>query len=198
MAGFLEQNSLSAETEQVYQRAIAQFQDHSWQHKLARWYLRQRKQTDVARLSRDVIRIFSGTELESYFNDVVGSQAPLGPTLYLQLNLAAHQRFPYHLSFVRNLLNALSTAPTRDDAAYEAILRQHWYDAPDLRQRFSNACRSGAVWMRSFRSLAPRILPPMQGDGRKLATRAPRRYVCWPKAKRGGVTLSSSHRCFRR
>lgn len=136
MAAFLEQNSLSAETEQVYQRAIAQFQDHSWQHKLARWYLRQRRQADVVRLSRDVIRIFNGTELESYFSDVVVSSAPLGPALYLQLNLAAYQRFPHHLSFARNLLTAYSSNGTRDDAAYEAILRQHWYDAPDLRQRF--------------------------------------------------------------
>ena len=136
MASFLEQNSLTAETEQVYQRAIAQFQDHSWQHKLARWYLRQRRQADVVRMSQDVTRIFSGTELESYFSDVVVNQLPLGPSFYLQLNLAAHQRFPHHLSFVRNLLTALGTTPTRDDAAYEAILRQHWYEASDLRQRF--------------------------------------------------------------
>jgi cellulose synthase operon protein C len=136
MAAFLEQNSLTAETEQVYQRAIAQFQDHSWQHKLARWYLRQRRQADVVRMSRDVTRIFSGTELEHYFDDVVVSQAPLGPAIYLQLNLAAHQRFPHHMSFVRNLLTAYTTTATRDDLAYETILRQNWYEAADLRQRF--------------------------------------------------------------
>jgi hypothetical protein len=136
MAAFLEQNSLTAETEQVYQRAIAQFQDHSWQHKLARWYLRQRRQADVVRMSRDVTKIFSGTELETYFDDVVVSQAPLGPAIYLQLNLAAHQRFPHHLSFVRNLLTAYTTTATKDDLAYETILRQNWYEAADLRQRF--------------------------------------------------------------
>ena len=136
MAAFLEGNSLSAETEQVYQRAIAQFQDHTWQNKLARWYLRQRRQADVVRMSRDVIKIFSGTELESYFQDVVVSQAPLGPAIYLQLNLAAHQRFPHHPSFVRNLLAAYSMTATKDDLAYETILRQNWYESPDLRQRF--------------------------------------------------------------
>ena len=136
MASFLEGNSLTAETEQVYQRAIARFQDHSWQHKLARWYLRQRRQADVVRMSRDVTRIFTGTELETYFNDVVVTQAPLGPAIYLQLNLAAHQRFPHHLNFVRNLLSAYSNTPTRDDLAYETILRQNWYEASDLRQRF--------------------------------------------------------------
>ena len=60
----------------------------------------------------------------------------MGPALYLQLNLYAHQRFPHNLTFARNLLNAYSATATRDDAAYEAILRRHWYDAEDLRMRF--------------------------------------------------------------
>src|SRR5439155_1576713 len=136
LAAFLEQNRLDAEIEQVYQRAIAQFQDHTWEHKLARWYLRRQRQADVARLTREVVRIFSGTELDAYFREIVGQAAPVGPALYLQLNLFAHQRFPHHLSFVRNLLTAYSIQPTRDDSAYEAILRQHWYDAEDLRMRF--------------------------------------------------------------
>jgi cellulose synthase operon protein C len=136
LAAFLEQNKMGAEIEQVYQRAIAQFPDHTWEHKLARWYLRQKRQNDVSRLTRDVVRIFSGTELESYFREIVNPAAPVGPALYLQLNLFAHQRFPHNLTFARNLLNAYSAAATRDDAAYAALLRRHWYDAEDLRMRF--------------------------------------------------------------
>ncbi|HLX46507.1 MAG TPA: hypothetical protein VKR43_23830, partial [Bryobacteraceae bacterium] len=136
LAAFLEQNKLGAEIEQVYQRAIAQFPDHTWEHKLARWYLRQRRQADVVRVTRDVVKIFSGTELDVYFREIVSAAAPVGPALNLQLNLFAHQRFPHHLSFVRNLLTAYSSSPTRDDSAYEALLRRHWYDAEDLRARF--------------------------------------------------------------
>ncbi len=136
MAAFLEQNNLGAETEAVYQRAIAQFQDHSWQHKLARWYLKQKRQADVAKLTRDVVQIFNGTELDQYFREIVSPAQPVGPALYLQLNLYAHQRFPHYLQFARNLLGAYSTAPTADAAAYEVILRRHWYDAEDLRMRF--------------------------------------------------------------
>ena len=39
-AGFLEQNRVGDEVEQVYRRAVAQFQDNSWYDKLARWYAR--------------------------------------------------------------------------------------------------------------------------------------------------------------
>jgi Flp pilus assembly protein TadD len=136
LAAFLEQNDMGAEIEAVYQRAIAQFQDHSWQHKLARWYLREKRQADVARLTRDVVKIFSGTELDGYFREIVTPGRPVGPALYLQLNLYAHQRFPHYLQFARNLLAAYSTPPTADNAAFDAILRRHWYDAEDLRMRF--------------------------------------------------------------
>ena len=134
LAAFLEQNKMGAEIEQVYQRAIAQFPDHTWEHKLARWYLKQKRQNDVSKLTRDVVRIFSGTELDAYFREIVNPSAPVGPALYLQLNLYAHQRFPHNLSFVRNLLIAYSA--TRDEVAYNALLRRNWYEAQDLRMRF--------------------------------------------------------------
>lgn len=136
LAAFLEQNNMGAEIEAVYQRAIAQFQDHTWQHKLARWYLREKRRADVAKLTRDVVKIFSGTELDEYFREVVNPGQPIGPALYLQLNLYAHQRFPHYLAFARNLLTAYSSGVTTDNAAYEAVLRRHWYDAEDLRMRF--------------------------------------------------------------
>jgi len=136
MAAFLEQNNMGVEIEAVYQRAIARFQDHTWQHKLARWYLRQKRQADVAKLTREVVKIFSGTELDEYFREIVSPAQPVGPALYLQLNLYAHQRFPHYLAFARNLLTAYSSGTTTDNAAYEAVLRRHWYDAEDLRMRF--------------------------------------------------------------
>jgi hypothetical protein len=146
LAAFLDQNRLGTEVEQVYQRAIAQFPDHTWEHKLARWYLRQRRQADVERITRDVVKIFSGTELDAYFQEIVHPAAPAGPAMYLQLNLYAHQRFPHYPSFVRNLLNAYSSAATRDDAAYMALLRAHWSDADDLRMRyFERLSRTGRL-----------------------------------------------------
>src|SRR5207344_675049 len=78
LAAFLEQNKLGAEMEQTYQRAIAQFPDHTWEHKLARWYLRQRRAADVAKITQDVVKTFSGTELDGFFKDIVHSAAPVG------------------------------------------------------------------------------------------------------------------------
>ena len=70
LAEFLEQNRLNAHEEDVYQRAIEQFQDTGlgmgWYGKLARFYLRQRRNADYSALSKKVIATFSGTDLEEY------------------------------------------------------------------------------------------------------------------------------------
>jgi len=132
LAVFLDQNRLGTEQEEVYRRAIARFSDKSWYHKLARYYLRYKRDSEFEQLTQDAIKSFQGSELERYFyNGVYGS-----PALFLRLNQYAHQRFPHNPVFVHNLLSAYDTPPTRDPAAWEALLRQHWFEEPALRNKF--------------------------------------------------------------
>ncbi len=135
-AQFLEQNNVAADVEQVYRLAIKQFPDPSWHHRLARWYLRRKQAAAFEELTRQVTRTFEGTELARYFESVVHAGGPVGPHLYLQLNVYAHQRFPHHLVFVRNLLSAYTTRGTNDRAAWEALLRRHWFEDETLANVF--------------------------------------------------------------
>jgi tetratricopeptide (TPR) repeat protein len=132
LAVFVDQNRLGSEQEEVYKRAIAKFPDKSWSDKLARFYLRHKRDSEFEQLTRDAVRTFSGSELERYFNNVDGGS----PGLYLRLNLYAHERFPHNPVFVRNLLSAYQNPPTRDLAAWEALLRQHWFEEPEMRNQF--------------------------------------------------------------
>jgi predicted Zn-dependent protease len=132
LAVFLDQNRLGVEQEEIYRRAIARFPDRSWYHKLARLYLHQKKAAEFEKLTQDAVRIFQGSELERYFQSLVGGNAEM----YLRLNLYANRRFPHNPVFVRNLLSAYLRVETHDEAAWEAVLRQHWFEEPDLRNRF--------------------------------------------------------------
>jgi len=129
---FLDQNRLGVEQEEIYRRAMARFPDRSWYHKLARLYLRQKKNAEFEKLTEDAVRIFQGSELEHYFQSLVGGTAEM----YLRLNLYANRRFPHNPVFVRNLLTAYLRPETHDEAAWEALLRQHWFEEPELRNRF--------------------------------------------------------------
>jgi len=132
LAGFLDQNKLGTEQEEVYRRAIARFSDKSWYHKLARYYLRYKRDSEFEQLTRDAVKSFQGSDLERYFHNVVYGS----PALFLRLNQYAHQRFPHNPVFVRNLLSAYNTPATHDPAAWEALLRQHWFEEPTLRNEF--------------------------------------------------------------
>ena len=132
LAVFLDQNKLGAEQEEVYRRAIARFSDKSWYHKLARYYLRYKRDSEFQQLTQDAIKSFQGSDLERYFYNVVYGS----PALFLRLNQYAHQRFPHNPVFVRNLLSAYDAPSTRDPVAWEALLRQHWFEEPTLRNEF--------------------------------------------------------------
>ncbi|MBZ5515831.1 MAG: hypothetical protein LAN62_13500 [Acidobacteriia bacterium] len=135
LATFLDQNRLGQGIEGVYRQAIKQFPDRTWYQKLARWYLRQRRARDFEKLSREVINSFAGSDLQAYFRNVV-APGGIDAQLYLQLNLYAHTRFPHNLAFVNNLLNAFTRPETANDAAWVALIRQHWYYDDNLRARF--------------------------------------------------------------
>jgi len=144
LAEFLEQNRLNAHEEDVYQRAIGQFQDTGfgmgWYGKLARFYLRQRRNADYSALSKKVIATFSGTELEEYLRE---APAP-DRTLALEVDRYAHDRFPHNLTFVRNLLAQYRTRHQQSEV--EKLLWEHWAESPDLRdQLFELLSSSGRL-----------------------------------------------------
>jgi cellulose synthase operon protein C len=134
-AAFLEQNNMTGEIESVYARAIARFSDRSWYHKLARWYLRQKQSSELTKISREAVSVFSGAELEKYFSDIVSETHP-DAVLYRQLNLYAHERFPEDLVFVNNLLDAYNRKETYNAAAAWRLYRQYWFYDQALRTRF--------------------------------------------------------------
>lgn len=145
LADFLEQNGMARDVEDVYTQAIAKFADRSWYDKLARWYLRRKEYASLEKISRDAIAVFSGSELEKYFADIVTQTHP-DAALYRQLNLYAHERFPEDMVFVRNLIAAYSRRETYDAAAAERLLRQYWFYDRGLRaELFERLAQSGRL-----------------------------------------------------
>lgn len=128
-AQFLEQNGLGTEQEAVYKRAIQKFPGTSWYEKLARWYLRHNRKDDFHQLTNQVADIFSGTELQAYFEQIW-----VPSSLSLAIERYAHERFPHNLEFVRDLLENYRVQG--QTAEWEALLRQYWYEDPWLRNMF--------------------------------------------------------------
>jgi len=159
LAVFLQQNHLGQEQEEVYRRAMAHFPDRSWYGKLARYYLRHKKSAELEKLTQDAVKQFDGTELESYFQSVGTSTR----AMYVRLNQYANARFPHNPYFVRNLLDAYHSKPTYDQAAWLALIRQHWFEEPDLRNEYFEYLSSSGQLEKELSAL--RETAPANEDG---------------------------------
>ena len=132
LADFLQQNNFSAQEEEVYRRAIDRFKSRDWYDRLARLFIREKRREDYSALTRQVVDTFRGTELESYFSSVNGGW----PQISLELNLYAHRRFPHDPTFTLDLLRAYRSPHTADPVAWEKLMREHWFESPQLSNEF--------------------------------------------------------------
>lgn len=177
LADFLEQNALNAHEDEVYQRAIQQFQDTGWYAKLARFYLRQKRAADYTALMHKVTEIFSGTEVEAFLE-----QAPRPDrSLALQVNLYAYEHFPHELGFVQRLL--LNYEIMRNQRAeVEKLLWAHWWEKPEWRNElFQVLSATGRLdaQLALLRQQSPEI---DKGDWSGLTARDPAAERFWLEA----------------
>ena len=158
LVSFLGSNQRAGEVEQIYRRAMQRFQDASWQHKLARFYLRNRMSSELETLSHQMVDTFAGSEVESYMADVI-ADGSLERRLQVEINLYALNRFPHDLRFVHNLISLYSAGATADSNAQMRLLTEHWYDDESIRRMYFE--RLAAVGsLTSVVQTAASLLPP--------------------------------------
>ena len=64
---FLDQNRLGTEQEEIYRRAIARFSDKSWYDKLARFYLRYKRDSRIRTVDARRGQDFPGQRTRTVF-----------------------------------------------------------------------------------------------------------------------------------
>lgn len=134
-ASFLAANQLLEDESRLYQQAIQQFKEKSWYEKLARWYLRNQREKEFEDVSKQIIDTFSGTEVATYLQNTVPAYSNPYRALYLALNEYAHDRFPYHLGFVRNLMAFYATEP-EDWDSWEALATRYYALDETIRSQY--------------------------------------------------------------
>lgn len=134
-AAYLAANRLLEDEASLYRHAIEQFKEKNWYEKLARWYLRNQRDTEFEQVSKEIVDTFSGTEVATYFQQVLPSYSDPYRALYLALNQYAHDRFPYNLTFVNNLLDFYDSAPI-DMQSWEVLAVQYYAMDEGIRSRY--------------------------------------------------------------
>lgn len=131
---WLEQTNMFDEQFEFYKLALEKFPTNNWRDKLARWFIRNKKQAEVAEFSNELVEKLNDSELESYLSKFTDNNSLFDEKLYLKLYETAHQRFPHNLSFVNKLLKFYKEK--RRDADWRKLSAEYYFESSELRKEF--------------------------------------------------------------
>lgn len=150
---WLGQSELVNEQLKAYNTAIRQFDSNTWYHRLARWYVRQKRGRELARYSRQLIGVFDEDEITDYLLRFAGYGAtPAGDELNWDKKLAfdlynyAHTRFPRNLYFVRGMLTYLVD---ENHPQWEKLSAEYYFADRSIREPY-------LAWLSSQKQLRDR------------------------------------------
>ncbi|MEK6302882.1 MAG: hypothetical protein AABO41_19400 [Acidobacteriota bacterium] len=139
---WLGQAQLINEQLKAYNTAINQFDSNTWYHRLARWYVRQKRGKELTKYSRQLIGVFDEEEISDYLLRFAGYGAtPAGDELNWDEKLAfdlytfAHGRFPRNLFFVRGMLTHLGK-DKNNRAQWEKLSAEYYFADRSIREPY--------------------------------------------------------------
>lgn len=161
LAWLSEQNLIEDEL-RVYKAALESLnQDPSWEAKLARWYIREKRREEFAQISERLAKVLDEAKLQDYlenfvqFNSSVEGEADR--ELYLQLYQHANSRFPGNKAFVNGLLRYYSydhkdqVRKQQNLSKYRELLLRYYFNG--TRDQCLQLLASSG-WMRDYRARA--------------------------------------------
>lgn len=145
---WLEKSGTVAEQEQAFRRAAAEFGGRAWTEKLARWFVRQRRDDDFAELAAKIVAAFPENETGKFLNDFMTDRegtpdSPRGK-LFIGLYRDALERFPERVEFARRLLEYYARHNLSEE--WNALALRYFCIDDEIRRAFIvRADRAGSL-----------------------------------------------------
>ncbi len=152
MLEWLGQTNLTEKQLEVYQNALKKFPEKTWRDRYARWLIRNQRQEDFDKFSRELVEIFDDAETQDYLKQFVDGKEvtdvkSFDSHFFLALYSLAHERFPHNIAFTKGLLRFYKQ--TDQTEKWRSLLAEHYFESTELRREFlTDLAKNGE--MRSF------------------------------------------------
>lgn len=127
---WLEQTNLFDDQLKVYQSALEKFPTNNWRDKLARWYLKNKRETEFEAFSMDLVSKLNDQELAEYLT-IFRSAGAFYDNLYYKLCEQAKQRFPHNFIFIKSLAQHYKARQEFDK--YQKLLAEYYFVSSEFR-----------------------------------------------------------------
>ncbi|NJM53084.1 MAG: hypothetical protein HC846_06635 [Blastocatellia bacterium] len=132
---WLEQTNLFDEQLKTYKTALEKFPTNNWRDKLARWFVRNKRDDDFVKFSTDLVEKLDDEETAKYLAEHISSKL-FEEKFYHKLYQTAHRRFPHNLSFVKGLLKFYQT--NKRETEWRNLAAEYYFESPEIRDEFLN------------------------------------------------------------
>ena len=134
---WLEQTNLIAEQLEVHQAALAKFKTNNWRDKLARFFVRNKRNAEFAEFSEDLIGKLNDADLQNYLSEFIDgkvSASDFEKQLYFKIYQSAHNRFPHNISFVSGLLRFYQA--NKQTTEWRKLAAEYYFESSEIRKMF--------------------------------------------------------------
>lgn len=142
--GWLEQTNLTAEQLELFKTALARFQTNNWRDRLARFFVRNKRNDEFAEMSEEIIGSLNDADAQKYLSEFIDGkveQSDFEKQLYPKLYESAHERFPHNIAFVKGLLRYYKINKQTDD--WRKLSAEYYFESTEIREAFLNELASG-------------------------------------------------------
>ena len=138
---FINNYNLYTEELKVYKYAIRHFDQKTWYHKLARWYIRHRSVEEFRQITEQVKKTFDDKELVSYlkefvhFSPRISYDAP-GNRFYLAMYSYGIKKFPDNVNFAKGLIKFYSSYHVKYRSELLRLYKRYFFYDEGIRNEF--------------------------------------------------------------
>ncbi len=125
----------------VYKYAIQHFDEKTWYHKLARWYIRHESEKAFREQTKKIRDIFNDRELEVYLREFVRFDSRKsfndpGNKFYLAMYKYGMGKFPDNVNFAKGLIRFYSYDYSRYERELLRLYKTYFFHDEEIRERF--------------------------------------------------------------
>ncbi len=127
---WLEQTNLTAEQLEVYKTALARFQTNDWRDRLARFFVRNKRNVEFTEFSEDLVDKLDDSDTREFLSEFARgnvSATEFEKQLYLKLYQSAHARFPHNAWFYKE---------GGREKEWRALSAEYYFESPEIRHQF--------------------------------------------------------------
>lgn len=135
--GWLEQTNLTAEQLELFKTALARFQTNNWRDRLARFFVRNERNDEFAKLSEEIIGSLDDADAQKYLSEFIDGkieQSDFEKQLYLKLYKSAHERFPHNIAFVDGLRRFYKI--NKQTGEWRRLSAEYYFESTGIREAF--------------------------------------------------------------